>query len=502
MTTSRPGIRAASNGRRGFRLAAAAVVLVGITACSNRSDTADTAAPTAPPTTVASGSTEAPTTTAAGADTSAPGVTDPPSTDPPGITFGDMASPCGPGDATIAEGQNGGDTLKLATASDKQAVVAPGLDQEMYDTALAFADWCNEQGGIKGLPIEIVDADGKLFEVPAAMERVCADAFAMVGGGWAFDDQQFPRFHECGMIDIAGYAATTAKAMSNGMVQAIPNSTEAKPGIWWKWVKENHPDAIDKVGIVYADITSASLASQADEEIMAQLGGFTVVENLPSNPSGEANWAPFSQRLKDSGVKVMSFVGAPETLSQLLRSMAEIDFTPEVLMLGTNFYAEVLINQAGAAAEGAIAHTALVPFEEADRSKAVADYLDMMDTYNPDGKIASLGLQSMSAFLLFANAANACIESNDGVLERQCVLTEAGKVHEWTAGGLHGPTDPGARMSSPCAALVKVVDGKWTRLWPELDSAEDDGNGFACDDGLVTLTGDYGDVNAGVDPDR
>ncbi len=34
-------------------------------------------------------------------------------------------------------------------------------------------------------------------------------------------------------------------------------------------------------------------------------------------------------------------------------------------------------------------------------------------------------------------------------------------------------------------------------------SADDAGNGFACDDStLYTMTGDYGDVTAGVDPDR
>ncbi len=55
----------------------------------------------------------------------------------------------------------------------------------MYDAAVAFAQWCNEQGGIAGLPIEVIDGDAKLFEVPAAMERICDQAFAMVGGGWA-----------------------------------------------------------------------------------------------------------------------------------------------------------------------------------------------------------------------------------------------------------------------------------------------------------------------------
>ena len=470
--------------------------------CSNRSETADTTAPTtaAPETTAPATDTTAPATdtTAPGADTTAP-----PATDPPGVTFGDLASPCGPGEATIADGENGGDTLVLATATDKGAEVAPGLNAEMYDAALAYADWCNEQGGINGLEIEILDADARLFEVPAAMERICDNAFAMVGGGWAFDDLQFPRFHECSMIDIAGYAVTTAKAMSNGMLQPIPNPSNLKPGGWFQWAAENHPEAVARTATVYSDILTTQIVEQQYREVMSQIEGFEVVAQIPYNPQGEANWAPIAQSLKDQDVKLLSFVGVPEVLAQLLRSMTEVGFEPELILLDGGFYADVLIERAGDAAEGAIARTVYRPFEEADQSKAVSDYLTMMETYNPDGKIAGLGLQATSSFLLFSTAAKACIEANDGVLDRECVLAEAGAITDWTAGGLHTPTTPGSNEPSPCSVLVQVQDGEWTRLYPELGSADDAGNGFACqDDSIFTLTGDYGDVNAGVDPDR
>ncbi|MEY3618115.1 MAG: hypothetical protein RL726_813, partial [Actinomycetota bacterium] len=128
-----------------------AVALVAITAvgCSNREEGADTSAP----------STEEPTT-------EAPGGSEAPTTDAPSVEmFGDMPSPCGPatdaGVPTIAEGQNGGDTLRLGTATDHGYEAAPGLTVEMLDAAEAFAGWCNAQGGVRGLPIEIVDLDGK-----------------------------------------------------------------------------------------------------------------------------------------------------------------------------------------------------------------------------------------------------------------------------------------------------------------------------------------------------
>jgi len=58
-------------------------------------------------------------------------------------TFGDLPSPCGPGSARIAGGENGGSTLKLGTATDHGADAAPGTNEEMLDAAVAFAKWCN-----------------------------------------------------------------------------------------------------------------------------------------------------------------------------------------------------------------------------------------------------------------------------------------------------------------------------------------------------------------------
>ena len=145
------------------------VVVVTAVGCSNREGGAD--------------STNAPATEAP--STEAP-TSDAPTTEAPaGEMFGDMPSPCGPatdaGVPTFADGQNGGDTLKLGTATDHGYEAAPGLTVEMLDAAKAFAGWCNDQGGIRGLPIEIVDLDGKLFNVPAATEQACAEVFAMVG---------------------------------------------------------------------------------------------------------------------------------------------------------------------------------------------------------------------------------------------------------------------------------------------------------------------------------
>ncbi|NDE80639.1 MAG: hypothetical protein EB037_06925, partial [Actinobacteria bacterium] len=279
--------------------------LVVLTACSNRGE--DTTPNT-------SASTEAPS------DSTAPS-TDAPA--PEAITFGDVESPCGP---------------------------AP----DGVTPTVAFAGWCNEQGGIAGLPLEVIDADAKLFEVPAQMENVCSNAFAMVGGGWAFDDQEFPRFHECDMIDFAGFTVSAAKSSSDGLVSAMPNPSNRKDAGWFKWATAVYPESMKAFGTVYSDITTAQIVEQQYIEAAEIIGGVTTVERITYNSLGETSWVPIAQKLKSSGVRALAFVGVPEVLPLLVKAMDEIGYRPDLIMADAGFYADVLIERGGSSVEGVV----------------------------------------------------------------------------------------------------------------------------------------------------
>ena len=485
-----------------------AVALAGailLAACSARGDDESTEQ-----TDAAAAETTAAATTASAAETTAGGdstttvADETTTTAAPGATFGTLASPCGPGDATIADGQNGGPTLKLGTATDHGYEASPGLTVEMLDAAHAFAKWCNEQGGIGGLQVEIVDLDGKLFAVPPAVEQACAETFALVGGGWVFDDQMFPRFHECGMISFPGYTVTPTAAMANGKVQPIPNPSNVRPAGWLKWAKDNYPEQIADTAIMYGDFQTTKVVADQLKATMDAVGGFTVTDTIPYSPAGEANWAPFAQRLKDNNIRSLFYVGAPANLVLLYKAMNEVGYIPELVLNDANFYDDTMITEGNAElTEGFKVRTAYAPFQEAADFPGMQAYLDMMQEYEPDGKIAGLGLQATSALLMFATAANNCLAANGNVLERECVLAEGKKIDSWTGGGLHTETNPASALPPECMIIMEVHDGAWQRLYPELGSADDNGGGWHCDPGSnVELTGDFGDVTAGVDPTR
>ena len=64
------------------------------------------------------------------------------------------------------------------------------------------------------------------------------------------------------------------------------------------------------------------------------------------------------------------------------------------------------------------------------------------------------------------------------MISRECVLTEANAIEDWTAGGLHSPTDPGVNTPAECGLILVVKDGEFTRLYPEIGGEDDDRDGF------------------------
>ena len=70
------------------------------------------------------------------------------------------------------------------------------------------------------------------------------------------------------------------------------------------------------------------------------------------------------------------------------------------MLLETNLYDQNWVDAAGPAADGVFVRTVFWPFEEAADNPATQQYLDLVNAV--DGKVALLGAQSMSSWLLFA----------------------------------------------------------------------------------------------------
>jgi len=422
--------------------------------------------------------------------------------------WGDLKSPCGKGSASVAPGEGPStDTLFLGVANDRNSEIRPGLNKEFWDAAVAYTDWCNAQGGIQGVPLSPVDIDGGVVNVEAGMTKACNAVFALVGGGFALDNLEFSGkdgsdFHKCGLIDIPGFTVSVEKSLSNGQVQPLPNPANAKSSQWITDFKKLYPEDSKKIVVVYSkDLPSLEAVKVQFDSVVAAEGG---IQNLPpvAYPIVVTDWGPYAEKIIASGATSMYWIGEPANAANLLKVLQEKGWKGTFLN-EANLYDNLFTETGGAASEGAIVRTATHPFEEAAKWPGVQQYLDNLKKYVPDGKAAFLGLQGTSSWLLFSVAANTCAQKNKGVIDRQCVLTEANAIDNWTAGGMHAPSDPGTKVPVSCGMLLVVKNGKFERLYPKLGGEGDDGDGFHCPaDSIVTVPPASIVGTGNVDPSR
>jgi ABC-type branched-subunit amino acid transport system substrate-binding protein len=386
------------------------------------------------------------TTATSSGSSSAPGAS---------ANFGTLKDVCqkgSPGGAT-ATGVTP-DSIKIATFSDAGAVIRPGLNQELFDAADVFAKWCNSLGGINGRKIDVLKEDAALFNYPAKVADACQNkAFFIVGGGAAFDDTAEKARLQCLMPSVPGYVASPTARDGDIVVQPVPNPNTGMGYGQFRWLDKKFPGSADHMGVLSADVPVTKTISDQTQEAAEALGFKTVYSDVYP-PAGNVSWAPYVAAMKDKGVKGLIYTGEPEGLAALEQTMVEQGYQPEWITAQANLYDERLVKIGGNAIKNTYVVTTFTPFEDASSNPALQQYLDLFKKYLPSGKAkALLGVQGFSAWLLFAQAAKQC----GADLTRLCVYNNLKKVHQWTGGGLHAQTDPGAGTPSDCYALIEAT---------------------------------------------
>jgi len=253
-----------------------------------------------------------------------------------------------------------------------------------------------------------------------------------------------------------------------------------------KYIEKAFPGSTDHVGIFAGNIETTEVVAKRNKEAMQQLG-WKVVYDSTYSAAGEPTWRPFLEPMRNKGVKGLYWVGEPGFLSKVLSEAASLNIKFDWVLTDANHY-DPQLTSIGSAADGTYVRTAFYPFldkNEAKKNLATQQYLDLIDQYDPGGKIANLGAQGLSAWLLFAKAADEC----GAKLTRDCVWEKAQGISEWSGGGLHAPQNLKAKTASNCFALLKIEGGKFV-----LDDKIEPTDGiYNCAEGnVVQLKGNYG----------
>ena len=375
--------------------------------------------------------------------------------------FGDIVWPCNSGTASGATDQGVTDTSILIGGGDDRGYAASlGLNITQTDTLSAFVEKCNELGGINGREVLVELYDAKIFEVSNVWLDACPRMFMMVGEGFAVDSLGEETRVQCELAHIPTYTVSAAAAHGPMMIQPVPNPSDRNPLSMASYIAETYPEAIDKSATMYGNF--AATIETKDKTLSSYPAlGFEFITNLEYNIVGEDDWTPFVLELKNAGVQHIYFTGTCLPNYQAFRSAASINGFDAIYTTDANFY-EDSCRQAND--DGVMNNTyvrmAFIPFEERDYAPGVNDYLEIME--EKGGEIALLGMQTASAFLLWATAAKTC-GSN---LTRSCVLEEAAKIDEWSGGGMHVASDPGVNEPPPCGIVIELVGTSYERIFP------------------------------------
>ncbi|MFM7617172.1 MAG: ABC transporter substrate-binding protein [Actinomycetes bacterium] len=370
-------------------------------------------------------------------------------------SFGALGKVCGPGDAKGATAPGVTDSeIRVGTVADPGFAGRPGLNQELFDAATVFTEWCNAAGGIAGRTIKLDLLDAKLVEYRQRILEACDQDFSLVGGGAVFDDAAQKDRLGCLLPDISGFVVSPEARGADLLVQVLPNPNNIQPIGDFRWLAEEFPAAKDKVAALTAGLPSTIVVKDQSVE-GAEAAGMTVIYDGQYNAAGETTWAPIVQTLKSKGVRGLIWTGEPENLAKFEQGLVDAGYELDFIQASPNHYDQIMIKTGGEAIQDTYVRSSIYPFEKAADNAATQQYLDLFAEYLPKGKAKSyLGVQAFSAWLLFAKAATACGDD----LTRKCILDEAKRVGgaNWAGGGLHAPANVREQQPTDCFAVFEA----------------------------------------------
>ena len=396
-----------------------------------------------------------------------------------GTTFGDLASPCGDGDAAGATDQGvTADSIAIGYGDDRGFAAAPGLNQEMGDAVKAMIDWCNEQGGINGRQIVGHQYDAAMTNAASVMQKACKQDFMLVGEGFAYDEAAEQFRVGCDLPVVAGFVIGPNATMGPDKFESVPLPVDYYNAANLASDMEVHPEVKSSVTALGSTSPAIQQGVATVVEAFGKLGATVEDCGVTLSQDGEANYVPFAEKLKECKAEALWITNSPSPIAfGLLEALQRVDAKLKYVFEST-WYNDVAKqwNAQTHAADGMVTGMVFQPLENADVVPAVKDYLDIVQ--GAGTKPGLLGMQAVSAFLLWADVAKGC----GADLTRDCMVEGLKNVHEWTGGGLHAPTDPGGNMPASCALVVELEGDTFTQVFPE-ERGE-----FNCSDDYVVPT--------------
>ena len=163
------------------------------------------------------------------------------------------------------------------------------------------------------------------------------------------------------------------------MYQPVPNPIDYTSVEIAAAMAEAFPEQVKKTGLMYANY--AGTIDTKDKVVAAYPEfGFEFLDcDQVYAISGEADYKPFAQRLKDCGAEVVYFAGGFPAFPNWLEAAAQLDYHP-IILADANFYDDnFAASNTDGLADNVYIRGVFKPLFEAADNPATATYIDLVE---------------------------------------------------------------------------------------------------------------------------
>jgi hypothetical protein len=343
------------------------------------------------------------------------------------------------------------------------AVIAD--DPQTFEGMTAWQTAVNRHSGLadRKVRLDLYATNGSAEGYADAVRTACERDFAIVGSYSRFDAA--PGASGCGAIpDLPVEAVNEGHIGGEKSFAAFPRRTTTVAVGPYRWLLDNVPGCC-KQYVLVPDAGPERTRTLAEVDAAGAVG-FTSAGTADVSPSDPpARYDDIVAEIEDTGATFgASGLGRDSTV--LLRQAAA-GHAAEVKAWYCNAscYDSAFLADGGDAIEKQYVSIETTPF--GDRSSVGSLRTYVRTTVQAGDGASYPGLRAYVAGLLFEQVAKQVVTDHgkDG-LTRVRLLDALAAVHDFAAGGIVGPTDVGARTPNGCYVLVKVRDGRFTRINP------------------------------------
>jgi ABC-type branched-subunit amino acid transport system substrate-binding protein len=351
-------------------------------------------------------------------------------------------------------------TIKIANISDISGPV-PGIFESAQQATRAYAAYFNSTGSICGrkLDVQLLDSRADAGADQQGYTKACEQAFAAVGSMSAFDAGGAGAAQSCGLPDVRSTTTTPERRDCSTCfgVQAVNPGlvSDAMP----RYFLSTHKDATQHAAVLYINAGAAPVNASAFRTAWGKAGW--KIDYFQGIDVAEFNFAPYVQKLKDKGIKLVTYTGPYQNTAKLLAAMKQQGFKPEVFVQDSTIYDQRFVDEAGGNADGVFAYSTTARFDDFS-IKEMQLYRAWLDQVKPGAVPNYFGLYAWSAARLFVERAVAL----GGKLTRASLVEALKGVKDWTGNGLHVPQQVGAKNTANCTSVLQLKGGKWQQVSP------------------------------------